>query len=222
VGKRFGRGERKQYVTLGGRPVLAWVLEALEAHPRIRAILPVVREEDMRMVMDLCSEAGYAKTLDPVAGGAERQDSVYSALCSVSETGGLVLVHDAVRPFLGPSLIDRCIEALRGHDGAIAAVPPKDTIKMAPQNGTQSVERTLDRSRLWSVQTPQVFPLRTLKAAYEKAMAGNFYSTDDAALVEAEGGKVAIVMGYYENIKITTPEDLAVADAIIKRGFRAP
>jgi 2-C-methyl-D-erythritol 4-phosphate cytidylyltransferase len=133
----------------------------------------------------------------------------------VRYSSGLVLIHDGVRPFLTPRLITRTVEGLRGFDGAIAAVPPKDTIKKADADGV--VVKTLARDELWSVQTPQVFPYETIMKAYESASAEGFRSTDDSALVERTGGRVNIVMGSYENIKITTPEDLSVAEAFAKR-----
>jgi len=216
LGNRFGPDVRKQYTLLGGKALLSWVLEALEAHPRIARIIPVVREEDLPLLDEIISRGQYSKILQPVIGGAERQDSVYNALKSISSSVPYVLVHDGVRPFLSHSLITRCVEAIEGHDGAITAVPPKDTIKQGADN---IVIKTLDRSTLWSVQTPQAFKTDRLLSAYESAIKEGFYSTDDSALVERMGGNVAIVTGYYENIKVTTPEDIAVADAIINRGL---
>jgi len=216
LGNRFGPGVRKQYTQLGGKAVLSWVLDALETHPRVAQIIPVVREKDLPLLQELISSGQYSKLFRPVIGGAERQDSVYSALKSISSPHPYVLVHDGVRPFLSQSLITRCIGAIEGHDGAIVAVPPKDTIK---QGGDNIVIRTLDRSALWLVQTPQAFKADTLLRAYQSAMSEGVYSTDDSALVERMGGRIAIVTGYYENIKVTTPDDIAIADAIIKRGL---
>jgi len=216
LGTRFGPGGRKQYTLLGGKAVLSWVLDALEAHPGIRDIIPVVRADDLPALDEILSSRKYRKVKKPVIGGAERQDSVYNALKSISSPAPHVLVHDGVRPFLSQPLITRCMEALEGHDGAIAAVSPKDTIKQGADN---VVIKTLDRSSLWSVQTPQVFLYDKLRSAYDNAMEAGVYSTDDSALVERMGGRVAIVNGYYENIKVTTPEDMAVADAILKQGL---
>ena len=216
IGKRFGQGRRKQYISLEGRPLIAWVLDALESHPRIRDIIPVVSADDLSALDEILVRGEYKKVQKPVIGGAERQDSVYNALKALESPAPLILVHDAVRPFLSQSLITRTIEATKDHDGAIAAVPPKDTIKQGADN---VVIKTLDRSALWSVQTPQIFRSDMLRSAYDEAMRAGVYSTDDSALVERVGGRVAIVEGYYENIKVTTPEDMAVADAILKQGL---
>jgi len=216
IGKRFGRGVRKQYAMLGGRPVLAWVFMALERHPRIKEIVPVVRHEDRSALDEILGAGDYAKVKAPVIGGAERQDSVYNALKSLESPPPLILIHDGVRPFLSSALLTNVLEAVEGHDGAIAAVPPKDTIK---EGVGSRVTRTLDRSMLWSVQTPQAFTHESLRRAYDEAMSQGVYSTDDSALVERTGGSINIVMGYYANIKVTTPEDLDFADAIIRRGF---
>jgi 2-C-methyl-D-erythritol 4-phosphate cytidylyltransferase len=222
LGRRFGKGKRKQYMDLSVRPLLAWVLEALEAHPRIRDIITVAREEDLPILKDILVSGRYDKVREPVIGGDERQDSVYNALKAIESPAPLTLVHDAVRPFLSQSLITRTLEATVGHDGAIVAVRPKDTIKQGITNQSSRVimvERTIDRPSLWSVQTPQVFRSDILRSAYEDAMKNSVYSTDDSALVERMGGRVAIVEGYYENIKVTTPEDMAIADAIINKGL---
>jgi len=222
IGSRFGRGGRKQYLALSDKPVLAWVLDALEAHPRVRDIIPVIREEDLPALEEILGEREYSKVLRHVIGGAERQDSVYNALRSIASPPPMIMVHDAVRPFLSQSLITRVIEAVAGNDGAIVAVAPKDTIKQGVRDsasGASMVERTIDRSTLWSVQTPQVFMHDRLRSAYDEAMKEGVYSTDDSALVERLGGRVAIVEGYYENIKITTPEDMAIGGAIINKGL---
>lgn len=220
IGRRFGMAGRKQYAMLGGKPVLSWVLEAMEAHEGIADILPVIREEDIPRLEEILEDAGYTKVRPHVIGGVERQDSVYNALKALDSAAPLIMVHDGVRPFITQELITRSIEAVKGHDGAIVAVPPKDTIKLGvKEHGGYRVEKTLERSALWSVQTPQVFPVDTLMRAYEDAMKNGAYSTDDSALVERMGGRVAIVEGYYENIKVTTPDDIHIADAIIERGF---
>lgn len=221
MGVRFGAGMPKQYTTLGGRPVLSWILDALEANQRILRIIPVIREEDAKALKDVVAAGDYGKLSAPVIGGIERQDSVYNALKSIGkDEAAYVMVHDAVRPFLRQELITKCIEGIvEGYDGTVVAVPPKDTIKQAEG---ERVSATLERSTLWSVQTPQTFRTGALMKAYEQAMERGFYSTDDSALVEATGGRVRIVMGYYENIKITTPEDALLGDAIINKGFMEP
>jgi 2-C-methyl-D-erythritol 4-phosphate cytidylyltransferase len=222
IGSRFGPEGGKQYIPLGGRPLLAWVLWALDTHPLVGDIIPVVREEDLPAIDEVIVSGGYGKVQKPVMGGGERQDSVYNALKALESPEPLILIHDGVRPFLSSSLITRTIKAVEGHDGAVAAVPPKDTIKQGVKDqssGNTLVERTIERSTLWSVQTPQVFRSDMLRSAYDDAMNNGVYCTDDSALVERMGGRVAIVEGYYENIKVTTAEDMAIADAIIRGGL---
>jgi 2-C-methyl-D-erythritol 4-phosphate cytidylyltransferase len=215
LGTRFGPRTNKPFSSLLGKPLLVWVLEALEACPEVDDIIPVIKTDDMEEAEAVMKDHGFRKVLSPAPGGEERQDSVRNGLRQVRDTAGVVLIHDGVRPFLTPSLIRDTVEGLRGFDGAIAAVPPKDTIKAADAHGV--VVKTLKRDELWSVQTPQVFPYETIMKAYESASTEGFRSTDDSALVERMGGRVNIVMGSYENIKITTPEDIPVAEAFAKR-----
>ena len=212
-GKRFGAN--KPLALLRGEPLLAWALKAMEAAPGVTEIIPVVKPTDAATVLALARTHGIAKCTRIAHGGAERQDSVWNALRLIEGDGGVVLVHDGARPLVSQAVIARCIEGMDGLDGAIAAVPPKDTIKQSDDGAT--VARTLDRATLWSVQTPQVFRLETLRAAYEAAYREGVYATDDAALVERAGGRVRLVMGEYENLKVTTPEDIAVAEAFMRR-----
>lgn len=169
----------------------------------------------MGQALRLFKAAGISKIIAVAKGGPERQDSVYNALKLLPPGAKTVLVHDGARPFVTPAFIRRLIKALGGFDGVVPALPPKDTIKEVSEKGT--VVATLRRDALVSVQTPQVFSRDVLLNAYEKAMASGFYSTDDAALVEALGGKIKVVRGLAENIKITTPEDIAFAEALLKR-----
>jgi 2-C-methyl-D-erythritol 2,4-cyclodiphosphate synthase len=147
-----------------------------------------------------------------VPGGAQRQDSVYAALSTIPEDVDFVLVHDGARPFVTEETIEALIEGTVKHGAAVAAVPVKDTIKSA-EDGIFS--ETLDRSRLYSIQTPQGFGRKLLKQAYERAFSENFYGTDDAVLVEKMGEKVYLVKGDYHNIKITTKEDIILGEAIL-------
>jgi 2-C-methyl-D-erythritol 4-phosphate cytidylyltransferase len=143
----------------------------------------------------------------------ERQDSVFHGLNLVEDHESIVLVHDGARPLIEPAVIVNGIKQLADCDGVVVGVPVKDTVKEA-YNGI--VKRTLDRNILWSVQTPQIFPYKILYNAYEKAMKESYYATDDSALVERYGGKIRVVQGSYTNIKITTPEDLYIAELFMK------
>lgn len=213
VGRRFGHKRNKAFAELLGKPVVAWVIEALMDSELIDEIIPVFSNADMEQGMEMVK--GYRKVTKVVPGGLKRQDSVNNALGMIEDPACMVLIHDAARPLLEESLIRRTIEALAGYDGVVAAVPPKDTIKVA--DAADVICDTLRRDELWAVQTPQVFLFTTLHSAYESASAERFYSTDDSALVERRGGRVRVVMGAYENLKITTPEDLLIAEALMGR-----
>ncbi len=216
IGKRFGEKTRKTFVTLGGRPLLLWAIEALNAAPEVREIIPVIKEEDMEYALDLFEQHRMPKIKRIAPGGKERQDSVYHGLSLIEDRKCVVLVHDGVRPLLEPSVISAAARQLKGCDGVVVGVPVKDTIKEAVEG---EVRQTLARELLWAVQTPQIFPCETILDAYGRAMKESFYSTDDSALVEKYGGRIRVVMGSYTNIKVTTPEDLKIAELFL--GMRA-
>lgn len=217
LGRRFSKSAKKPFASITGRPVLVWTLQALAASEQITEIIPALRPEDMDAAKGLISQYKIEKIKRIAPGGAERQDSVYNALDLIGgDFNGIVLVHDGVRPLVTQRLIKESIDVLdAGFDGAIAAVPPKDTIKEAGEDGV--VKKTLYRQALWSVQTPQTFRFKTLFSAYKAAMKDGASATDDAALVERAGGRVKIIMGDYENIKITTPSDVEIAEAFMRR-----
>ncbi len=229
IGRRFGGSVKKTFYELDGKPVLIRTLQALERVPRITEIIPALREEDHGLLRDLLDGCGMKKVKRLAVGGKERQDSVWNALQLVPRGTKTVAVHDGVRPFAPPEFISGLIAALHEKNGAgpsstakwDAVVPglmPRDTIKEVAADG--SVRGTLRRETLVAVQTPQVFLYETLFAAYKEAMARGFYATDDSALVEAAGGRVRIAPGLPDNIKITTPGDIAVSEAIISGGRR--
>jgi len=220
LGKRFGPGTDKPFQTLGGKPLIVWSLKALEAVSEISEIIPVLKPGDMEAGQKLFEEAGFTKIRRIAPGGKERQDSVYSGLKHAEDTHCIVLVHDGVRPLIEPRLVGELIkhmsDAIRDKedcDGIIPGVPVKDTIKETEDG---FVRKTLKRGPLWAVQTPQVFPCKKILEAYDEAAREGYYATDDAALIERYGGTVKIIMGSYTNIKITTPEDLVVAEALLK------
>ena len=220
LGKRFGQGTNKPFQTLGGKPLIIWSLKVLEAVGEIIEIIPVLKPEDMEAGQKLFEEEDFAKIKRIAPGGKERQDSVYSGLKRIEDTNSIVLIHDGVRPLIEPRLVGELIkymaDAIRNKedfDGIIPGVPVKDTIK---ETEAGFVRKTLKRVSLWAVQTPQVFSCKKILNAYDKAEREGYYATDDAALIERYGGKIKIVMGSYTNIKITTPEDLVVAEALLK------
>lgn len=207
-GTRMGTADRKPFLPLAGKPIVAHTLAALSAADPVREIVLVVGREDLERAENICAEYRLDKVRAIVPGGAERQHSVLEGLKRL--TSEWALVHDGVRPFVTPDLVAGCLEsAIACGGGSVAAVPVKDTIKEADASGL--VAGTPDRSRLWAVQTPQVFRREPLMAAIESAIADGFVGTDDASAAERAGIPVKLATGDYRNIKITTPEDLAIA-----------
>ena len=207
-GKRFGFS--KQFALLRGRSVLDRCLEIFEAHKKVTAIVLVLK--DVGLKNEYLKR--YRKVVAVAKGGKRRQDSVLSGFHQVdTEKAEIVLVHDGVRSFVSENLIDRVIEAAQKAGAAVPAVPVEDTIKLVEGD---EVSRTLDRKQLLRVQTPQGFSYQILKAALDKAKEENFYGTDEASLAERIGKKVMVVQGDHKNIKITTPEDLKIAEAFLE------
>jgi 2-C-methyl-D-erythritol 4-phosphate cytidylyltransferase len=204
TGQRLGQD--KTFSDLMGKPVIAWSLDILQDSGIINDIVLVLHKNGLDGGKKLVAERGWSKVVSVCEGGRLRQDSVRNGLERISNCE-YVLVHDGARPFLTKKLIEDGIEAVRQIGAAVAAVPVKDTIKEV--DGDELVTRTLERSLLWAVQTPQVFRVDILKKAY---MALNCEFTDDAAIVERAGYKVKLYPGDYSNIKITTPEDLILAE----------
>jgi len=215
-GTRMGSGARKQFLLLGGMPILAHTLRRLEQVPEVVEVIPIVPEDEMEHCLEKCVECQDLKKVKRVVpGGAQRQDSVYNGLKAIDgKATDCVMVHDGVRPFITTGLIQELLLALHDCDGAILAVHAKDTLKEAGKDCI--VTRTLDRARCYQVQTPQAFKLQVLKDAFAKAYAEGYYGTDEASLVERYGGRVKVVQGSYVNIKITTPEDMILAEAILR------
>jgi 2-C-methyl-D-erythritol 4-phosphate cytidylyltransferase len=219
-----GRGERmggtpKQYREIAGVPMLLRSIRPFVAHPDVERVVVVLRPDDAGTPPPwLAQLAGGA--LDIVGGGAERTDSVRAGLAALPPACAVVLVHDAARPFVDRGVIDAVIAEARAGRSAIAAVPVSDTLKEAAADG-RTVQRTVPRERLWRAQTPQGFPRHVLEAAHAAA-AGASSATDDAALVEQTGGTVRLVPDSARNFKITTADDLALADLWARHGERAP
>ena len=217
-GSRMGLEEKKQFLSLAGIPVLGHVLKVLEASRVIQSIVIVVgpgEEKYCRSVV--VDKLGIEKVAAIVPGGKERQDSVYSGLLALSPDTGIVVVHDGARPLLSPEGLKEVVEAAETHGAATCAVPVKDTVKLAGKDGF--VSRTLPRGQLWLTQTPQAFRYEIILNAHIRAREKNFVGTDDAGLVEHMGLPVKLVSGSYKNIKITTPEDLIMASAILRAGL---
>ncbi len=210
-----GEGNRpKQFLTLGDKPILAHTIQKFEISERIEEIILVVPED----YMGYCSQAivdkyGFKKIKKSVGGGKERQDSVYLGLKSCPNSTSIVVIHDGVRPFISPQKISESVKLCEERKAVILAVPAKETIKRVEAG---SVITTLDREKLWLVQTPQVFEYELILEAHEKAKEDHFIGMDDSILVERLGYEVGVLEGDYQNIKITTSEDLAMAERILQ------
>lgn len=216
MGRRMGKAVAKQFLPLGDKPMLAHTLLAFQRAAEIDEIIPILSKEDMESCLrDIIEQYHITKVKTLVVGGKERQDSVMNGLMKLDKDASVVLVHDGVRPFVTAEMIRESVELAKKGECVVVGVPLKDTIKEVDDKGL--VRHTLERSRLWAIQTPQAFPFKALKRAYEESYQHRIFGTDDAMLVERAGGKVRVIMGSYENIKITTPGDLVLAEEILKR-----
>jgi 2-C-methyl-D-erythritol 4-phosphate cytidylyltransferase len=214
TGSRMGAQVPKQYLLLGGIPLLGHALKVLDSSPVIQSIVLVAgagEEEFCRK--NVVKELGIRKIKAIVTGGRERQDSVYSGILALSPETDLVVIHDGARPLLSSAELLAVVEAAVGYGAATLAVPVKDTVKMAGGDGL--VAQTLPRERLWLTQTPQAFRRDLILRAHRAAREANHLGTDDAGLVERLGFPVKLVPGSYRNIKVTTPEDLIIASALL-------
>jgi 2-C-methyl-D-erythritol 4-phosphate cytidylyltransferase len=212
-GTRMGATENKPYLQLAGRTVLAHTLEAFERSALVSSIVLVVTSEEQKRAVEIVDQEGFGKVTMIIPGGAERQDSVYAGLMALTTDG--VLVHDAARPLVTPMQIEACCRAAEEHGASALAVPVKDTIKISDGNGF--IIATPERRMLWSVQTPQAFWRLELMQAHQQAREDGATATDDAMLLERLGRKISIVEGDYRNLKITTPEDLPIAELLLAR-----
>jgi 2-C-methyl-D-erythritol 4-phosphate cytidylyltransferase len=223
-GVRFTEGKKKQFFSLAGKPILAHTLDKFETCPLIRSILLVVGQEDMEYcIKEIIEKNKFKKVSQIVPGGKRRQDSVKNGMDALPKDTEVVAIHDGVRPFITKAMIEDSIRSAARFGAVVLAMPVKDTIKIAHPDGT--VLKTLDRESLWQIQTPQSFQVHLIKEAYYQATNDGFVGTDDASLVERLGGKVHILPGSYTNIKITTLEDLLLANLFFKLdtlGLREP
>ena len=214
TGRRMEAAIPKQFLMLGDVPLLLHSLQVFERAACIsQVILVVPKDERERTLSEIIARYGIKKVVKIVAGGATRQESVYHGLQETDSEAEVVVVHDAVRPFVTEDLIERSIAAAQHSGGAIVAVPMKETVKQVGPDG--HILHTVDRAQLWLAQTPQTFRRALLMEGYRKAEYDGFQATDEAAVMERLGHKVAIVPGRWDNIKITTPEDFQMAEAIL-------
>jgi 2-C-methyl-D-erythritol 4-phosphate cytidylyltransferase len=207
TGARFGGPVRKQYLEIGGQPVLLRAIRPFLQHPRISVVVVVLPPDDVADPPAWLADL----PIRIVAGGAARGDSVRSGLLATPRDAASVLIHDGARPFVSTEVIDRVLDAC-ADGGAIAAVPVTDTIQQVDAGGV--ILHTPDRAALWQAQTPQGFPRAGIVEAYRRATEEGITGTDDAGLYARFIGPVRVVMGAYDNLKVTRPDDLPIAEAI--------
>lgn len=219
-GTRMGHETPKQFLQLGDVPLLIHALRVFESSRTITEIVVVVPQDTVAYCQqELLPPFGLSKVSTVTSGGARRQDSVWNGLQAVDERTTIVVVHDAVRPFVTGAMVEQVVESAGTHDAAIVAIPLHDTVKRAAPDGM--IETTLDRQRLWSAQTPQAFRVELLQEAHRSSRQTGVEATDDAFLVEQIGHRVAIVNGSPDNIKVTRPEDLVMGEAILRSDPRS-
>ncbi len=211
-GKRIN--VKKQFMEINGQPVLSVTVSAFDKCQSIDDVIVVVARGDVELTKRLLKD--FKKVRSVVEGGVERQDSVYNGLREVIQDSDddIVVVHDAARPLVTKEIIAKAVMEAKASKAAVVGVPVKDTVKTVSSENV--ILETLDRASIWQVQTPQAFRASIIKEAYERAQRIKYRATDDSKLVERMGIPVKMVMGSYENIKITTTEDVAIAEAILK------
>jgi 2-C-methyl-D-erythritol 4-phosphate cytidylyltransferase len=212
-GQRMGAGYNKLFLKLGDKPILIHTLEVFEGDPSCAGIILAVRSDERDPIQSMLEQYSITKVKALVDGGGERQNSV-AACIQAHDEDGIVLVHDAARPFIRRNVIDELVKVADVYGAAIAGVQAKDTMKFAPAG---IVEETVDREKLWIIQTPQAFRYTLLLEASDKAIADGFLGTDESMLVERLGHPVRIVESTYDNVKMTTQEDLVFGEILLTR-----
>ncbi|MDP5015770.1 2-C-methyl-D-erythritol 4-phosphate cytidylyltransferase [Anabaena sp. UHCC 0187] len=212
-GKRMGADRNKLLLQVRSKPLIAWTLLAAEAASSISWIGIVSQPPDWDDFKAIIADLNLKKTIELIPGGSTRQESVYNGLQALPTNAAQVLIHDGARCLATPNLFNACSEAIRHYPGLIAAVPVKDTIKVVDDNGI--IKSTPERKQLWAAQTPQGFDVKLLKQCHAEGVRQGWEVTDDAALFEKCGIEVRIVPGEETNLKITTPQDLAIAEFIL-------
>ncbi|MBE9105436.1 2-C-methyl-D-erythritol 4-phosphate cytidylyltransferase [Nostoc cf. edaphicum LEGE 07299] len=218
IGKRMGSNRNKLLLLVRSQPIIAWTLLAAEAASTISWIGIISQSTDWPEFNAILADLKLTKPVELIQGGSTRQESVYNGLQSLPIAAEQVLIHDGARCLATPDLFNSCAESIRHCPGLIAGVPVKDTIKIVDGQGI--IQETPDRRQLWAAQTPQGFDVKLLKQCHAEGVRQGWEVTDDAALFEKCGIEVRIVEGEETNLKVTTPQDLAIAEFILtSRGF---
>ncbi len=215
MSNRMGSKINKQFIAIGGKPIIAHTIEKFEESRYIDEIIIVAKEEEIEYCRkEIIKKYKFNKVSNVIRGGKERQDSVYNGILALNEKSKIVLTHDGARPFVKIQNIEDGIKGALDYGACVIGVPVKDTIKIVEEGNT--INNTPKRSMLWAAQTPQCFLKDILIKGYEKAIELGYLGTDDSSLVEKIGYSVKMIMGSYENIKITTPEDIALAESLLR------
>ncbi len=214
TGRRMGSDRNKLLLTVRSQPIIAWTLKAAEAASAISWIGIISQPTDWDDFKVILANLKLSKPVELIRGGSTRQESVYNGLQALPAVAEQVLIHDGARCLATPELLNSCAQAIHHCSGLIAAVPVKDTIKVVDENGV--IQSTPDRRQLWAAQTPQGFDVKLLKQCHAEGVRRSWEVTDDAALFEKCGIKVQIVQGEETNLKVTTPQDLAIAEFILR------
>ena len=215
-GKRMHSKIQKQFLEIQGYPVLYYSLRCFQESPLIQDIILVTGEDALSYCKEeIVKKYGFTKVSNVIAGGKERYDSVYAGLCACKDCR-YVLIHDGARPFITEEIIERGLEKVKETGACVVGMPSKDTIKLSDAEGY--VKETPDRKCVWTIQTPQIFSYALIREAHDSIRTKDMSKiTDDAMVIEQETGvKVALAEGSYQNIKITTPEDLYIAEAFLR------
>jgi 2-C-methyl-D-erythritol 4-phosphate cytidylyltransferase len=216
VGSRMKSSINKQYLDLLGKPVLTYSLDLFEQSRLVQSIVVVANSNDLSYCQNsIVKKFGYRKVAAVIPGGEERQDSVWAGINYFNEPGGYIAIHDGARPLLSNDLFCKLVQQAKEWGAAVPGVVPRDTLKVADTN--ELVLETLDRSRIRAIQTPQIFKYDLIVQAYRQAYADGFRGTDDASLYEKYIGRVKVVEGEDQNLKITNPLDLTLAELLISK-----
>jgi 2-C-methyl-D-erythritol 4-phosphate cytidylyltransferase len=214
AGKRMGAATNKQFLLIGNKPIIVHTLQTFEDCRSVDGIYLVVNQKDLPLIQEEILETyRFNKVMKVVIGGRLRQDSVRNGLEAIEKPCDIVVIHDGARPFIAPTFIEKGIFLMEMFDAVIPALPVKDTVKVVSKEGF--VSKTLERNSLWHVQTPQTFKYELIMKAYREGMAKKLYGYDDATFIEHLGKKVKVIEGSPYNIKITTPEDLIIAQGLL-------
>lgn len=218
-GKRMNARISKSFIPIFGKPILAYTIEKFEKCKLIDKIYLIVSREEKELCnRNIITKYNFSKVQELVDGGETRQDSVYNGIKALDKDTDILVIHDGARPLVEETIIRDSIEKAQKYGAAIAAIPIKDTVKKCGKGFF--INKTLNREEIWRAQTPQTFKYDLILPAYHKAYKDKYLATDDAAILERYGHRVKLIIGSEENIKITTPFDIIVAENLLKKGFR--